>query len=687
MAKAPEQLINRGAVFNRRLVLLGGAQLAAFGAIGARLYGLQVREAETLGQQGLDVITKREFSLPERGSISDREGRILATNRKTTQVQLRLRDYPGAPREAEAARAGEQPKASLRAYIEAFGLDPQTELRVHLDLDLALGVIPSTFYLDQLSRLPQKLQNQADFADVAEAAIQEGEEALKPLKRETLVTVVEDISRSRSQLIASRQADMPLIEVSMGFRRRYEFIEVERFVEAEETGEAQVRTEELAAVSHIVGYTKRVFKEDLLDDTDPLLRLPSARIGATGIEASYDRTLRGKAGYATWQITGGGRKLRQLDEKSPEPGEDLTLTIDLPLQRTALNMLAQYEEAAAVVMDVETGEILVMASQPFFNVNDFVPRISQQVWNQYIRNERKPLFARASQGSYPPGSTFKMIITLAALEHGFTPSTTWTCSGSLEVSGQRFRCWKRRGHGDMDMYGALRESCDVWFYHAAHAIGIEKMREVAARFGFGEEVIANFYEQAEALLPSRQWKEARGERWVIGDSVQFSIGQGFMLATPVQLATMTAIIANGGYRIRPHLVSVNGFYNKQDLQLDPAHLRVLQEGMRQVVNDDRGTAKKSKLELPWGPNGEVWRMAGKTGTAQVTSLPPDESDTINEDIPYDKRDHALFVAYAPLDKPRYACAVVVEHGGSGSATAAPLASNLLTATLARDIGT
>ena len=187
------------------------------------------------------------------------------------------------------------------------------------------------------------------------------------------------------------------------------------------------------------------------------------------------------------------------------------------------------------------------------------------------------------------------------------------------------------------------------------------------------------------LLPSREWKQARGERWVIGDSVQFSIGQGFMLATPVQLATMTAIIANGGYRVRPHLVRVDGFYGKEDLRIDAAHLRVIQEGMNQVVNHDRGTAKKSKLELPWGPNGQLWRMAGKTGTAQVSSLPPDESEEVDEDRPYDLRDHALFVAYAPLDKPRYACAVVVEHGGSGSATAAPLAANLLTATLARDL--
>ena len=204
-------------------------------------------------------------------------------------------------------------------------------------------------------------------------------------------------------------------------------------------------------------------------------------------------------------------------------------------------------------MDVETGEILVMASHPLFNVNDFERRISAEEYAKFNAPEAdQPLFARASMGTYPPASTFKMIITLAALEHGFPPSQTWNCTGSIRVADQPFRCWKRSGHGDMNMYSALRESCDIWFYEAAQAIGIEKMREVAARFGFGENVIENFYDQEAAILPSRLWKQIdKGTNWVIGDSINFSIGQGFMTATPVQLAAMTAAIANGGYRVRP----------------------------------------------------------------------------------------------------------------------------------------
>ena len=683
MARKPGQDIDRGAVFSRRLALLAGAQLLAFGAVGWQLYGLQVSRGEQLAAEGREVITKREFTLPRRGTIADRAGRSLAFNRTTRVVLLRIRDYPN-PGEDRAAR----PKEDLDLYASAFSLSEGQKMRVRLDIDFALGLIPAEFYLRQLAVLPGTLQAAADFVELAErsyllfreaqAAQTEVEEDAQAelnqeLRRETFVTIEIQIAATRHDLIQARGADMPLIELATRFERRYEAGEVDE----EET---------VASISHVLGYTRRVFREDLFADSDPLLNLPGARIGAAGIERAYDRTLRGIAGETTWQITGGGRKLRRLEEVAPIAGEDLNLTIDLPLQKTAINLLSTHAEAAAVVMNVHNGEILALASQPSYNVNDFVPRISNETYNGYLSDPYKPLFARASQGAYPPGSTFKMIITLAAQIYGFPPQTTWNCSGSLEVSGQRFRCWKRRGHGDVDMRGALRESCDVWFYEAALEIGLERMRDVAAKFGFGQALIENFFEQSTALLPSREWKAVRYGDWVIGDSVQFAIGQGFMLATPVQLATMTASLCNGGYAVRPHLVRANGFFDEKiSLGFEESHLRVIREGMSQVVNSDSGTARKSALELPWGPGGSIWRMGGKTGTAQVTSLPPDESDTVNEDIPYDQRDHALFVGYAPLDDPKYACAVVVEHGGSGSATAAPLARDLLTATLARHI--
>ena len=278
-----------------------------------------------------------------------------------------------------------------------------------------------------------------------------------------------------------------------------------------------------------------------------------------------------------------------------------------------------------------------------------------------------------------------MIVMIAALEAGFDPATTINCPGYYEASGQRFRCWKRSGHGNVDMRGALRESCDVWYYEMATLLQLEQMRRVAAKFGFGTAMIENFYEQSTALLPSREWKErTKGEPWVIGDSIQFAIGQGFMLATPLQLAAMTASIANGGYAVRPHFVRSGGFFNVKDsLGFKALNLEIVKEAMSQVVNSDTGTARSSSLELPWGPNGQIWKMAGKTGTAQVTALPPNESEEIDEDIPYDERDHALFVGFAPFEQPQFAVSVVIEHGGSGSATAAPVARNLISSTLAR----
>ena len=670
MARHLKQGVNRGAVFNRRMLLLASAQLTAFGLVGTQLYSLQVEQGADLAQKGQDITSKRDFILPQRGAIADRAGRSLAFNRIIRIVRLRIRDFPNPGDTQDQA-----PKMNLERFAREFGLSLERQTRVRLDIDFALTNIPAEFYLQQLAQLSKTRQSEADFVDVAERMLQNPDESAdlkNNLRREGFVTVERDISSIRRDLMQVALSSMPLIELANGFERQYE-----------NTGTGNQRA--LTSISHVVGYTKRIFREDLLGDGDPLLRLPGARIGATGIERAYDRTLRGVAGSRTWQITGGGRKLKKLSETAAVKGEDLNLTLDLPLQRAAVGLLSAYREAAAVVMNIHNGEILAMASQPAYNSNDFMPRISSEKFNAYLNNPSKPLFARASQGSYPPGSTFKMVVTLAALRAGFDSTTTFNCPGFLEVSGQRFRCWKRGGHGLVDMRGALRESCDVWFYEIAQRLGLEQMRDIAAKFGFGTAVIENFFEQSTALLPSRSWKErTRVEPWVIGDSIQFAIGQGFMLTTPVQLATMTAIIANGGFRVRPHLVRANGFFDvKESLGFDRAHLQVVREGMSQVVNSKTGTAQRSQVELPWGPDGEVWRMAGKTGTAQVTALPPDESEELDEDIPYNQRDHALFVAFAPVQNPQFASSVVIEHGGSGSATAAPVARNLMTATLSR----
>ena len=674
--------ISRGAVFTRRTALLAGAQLGAFGLIGSQLYRLQVDRAAELAAQGRDVITKHEYTLPQRGGITDRAGRALAFNRTNRVVVLRIRDYPNPPRERDGP-----PKQNLARFVREFALDEETQKRIRLDIDFALRLISAEQYLEKMKELPHEIQESADLIDLAGLVYAKERKEGKAeadtdtfaadFANERFVTLMDNISSTQRDLVQISLADMPLIEITTRFERQYEG------ADAGAAGDEAAAT--FASLSHVLGYTRRVFREDLFSDSDPMLALPGARIGATGIERAYDPTLRGIAGQRTWQITGGGRKLKDLGEIQPTKGQDLTLTIDLPLQRAAVGLISPHPEAAAVVLNIHNGEILAMASQPSYNGNDFVPRISTPAYQAYLDDPHKPLFARASQGSYPPGSTFKMVGMLAALEAGFDPSTTINCPGYYEVSGQRFRCWKRTGHGDVDMLGALRESCDVWYYEMATRLRLEQMRRVAAKFGFGTAMIENFLEQSTALLPSRAWKERnRGEPWVIGDSIQFAIGQGFMLATPLQLAAMTASIANGGYAVRPHFVRAGGFFDaKESLGFQPQNLELIRQAMSQVVNSDTGTARSSSLELPWGPEGQIWRIAGKTGTAQVTALPPNESEEIDEDIPYKERDHALFVGFAPLEDPQFAASVVIEHGGSGSATAAPVARNLLSSTLAR----
>jgi len=668
-----KQSVQRGAVFNRRMVLLGGAQLIAFGLIGTQLYRLQVERSADLADIGREVITRQEYTLPERGSITDRSGRALAFNRANRVAVLRIRNYPDPPENPDVP-----PKKDLTKFAAIFDLDEEAQTRIRLDIDFAFGFIPAEFYLRQLALLRPVLQEAADFVDLAELAYNGGQEVanavIEDLRREDVITLVAGISSTQRDLLQVKLAEIPLVELGTRFERQYEG-----------SGKDNPNDLTLASLSHVLGYTRRVFKEDLFSDSDRLLTLPGARIGARGIERAYDPTLRGVAGSRTWQITGGGRKLRELARTAPIKGKDISLTIDLPLQRAAVGLISPYPEAAVVLLNVHNGEILAMASKPSFDGNDFVPRIGFDKYQAYLDDPLKPLYARASMGSYPPGSTFKMVGTLAALEAGFDSRTTYNCPGYFEVSGQRFRCWKREGHGDVDMLGALRESCDVWYYNMSSELGLDPMRAVAAKFGFGTAMIENFYEQSTALLPSRSWKErTRDEPWSIGDSIQFAIGQGFMLATPLQLAAMTAAIANGGYTVRPHFVLAGGFFEqKEPLGFDAAHLQLVREGMYQVVNSATGTARRSALQLPLGDDGKIWRMAGKTGTAQVTALPPDEFDDLDEDVPYDLRDHALFVGFAPFDNPQFAAAVVIEHGGSGSATAAPVARNLLNTALAR----
>lgn len=433
--------------------------------------------------------------------------------------------------------------------------------------------------------------------------------------------------------------------------------------------------------AHVIGYVGPVSDYDLskIEDPDQLLLIPRFQIGKVGLEAKREDKLRGSAGTKQVEVNAYGREMRELGRREGQAGDDLQLTVDQKLQSYIQARLGD-ESAAAVVMDCQTGEILAINSAPSFDPNLFVRGISVADYSELTENDHRPLATKSVQGTYPPGSTFKMIVALAALEEGVVDSkSTYWCPGHLQVSNRRFHCWKRGGHGHMNLETALRESCDVYFYELALEIGIEKITEMANRFGLGVKHGIPMSAVASGLTPTKAWKARnRDSQWVVGDTVNASIGQGFVLASPLQLAVMGARLASGK-AVEPVLVkSINGIdqtvpaSDVPDLDVNPNHLRMVRQAMYAVSNHRKGTAYSQRIIK------DEYRLAGKTGTSQVRNITAAERRAgviRNEDLPWERRDHGLFVSFAPYDDPKIAVAVIVEHGG-GSKAATPIARDI-----------
>jgi penicillin-binding protein 2 len=436
-----------------------------------------------------------------------------------------------------------------------------------------------------------------------------------------------------------------------------------------------------ADFAHVVGYVGPVsdFYLQSTGDTDPILQTPDFQVGRYAVESRLEQDLRGEAGNLWVEVNSVGRVMRELDREEPVPGDDLQLTIDTGLQNYAQARLGN-ESASAVVMEVETGEVLALASSPSYDPNLFVRGISVADYSSLTENPYRPLASKTVQGLYPPGSTFKMVTALAGLEAGvIDPEETINCNGFVELGTRRFHCWRRGGHGRMNMVDGLSQSCDVYYYDLAQRVGIEAIASMARRLGLGMRHDLPLSGVASGLIPSREWKLAnRGSEWVVGDTLNASIGQGLVLSSPLELAVMTSRLATGR-QILPQLVrTINGVDQRADsfaeVDIQAAHLDVMRQGMWSVTNFRRGTAFNARVTE------EGYEIAGKTGTSQVRNITAAEREagvTRNEDLPWDRRDHALFVGYAPADNPRYAVSVVVEHGGGGSAVAAPIARDLL----------
>ena len=436
--------------------------------------------------------------------------------------------------------------------------------------------------------------------------------------------------------------------------------------------------------SHTLGYLGEISKASLERLKDPAYRQGDF-VGKNGLENIYESLLRGKKGYKEVEVDVSGRELKTLRKLSPESGNNLILTLDVKIQEELEKLMTETAEenmnGSVVVMKVQTGEIIAITSKPSFDPNKFAAGISTRNWRDLVTDEWHPLQNRSIHGQYPPGSTYKIVTAIAGLGEGvIKPDTSIFCPGHFELGRGRYRCWKKSGHGFMNLHDALVQSCDVYFYTIGHRLGIDTIAKYAKRFGLGRSTRLGLSREKKGLVPTTQWKLLnKKEPWLLGETISASIGQGFNLVTPIQQVIMMAAVANRGILLKPYLVKrIEGpegqlrqeFFPEiiGQIGVDPDHLEQVRMALRDVVNGARGTGKKSRLKNII--------VSGKTGTAQVVRMKSDEELEKGEAIPVKYRDHAWFVAFAPYEKPVLAVAIIVEHGGHGGATAGPIAGKI-----------
>ncbi len=503
-------------------------------------------------------------------------------------------------------------------------------------------------------------------------------------------------------LLALSEGERARIERELHRRRKFIPVMVREFLTWDEMATIEVNAPDLPGIvvdagttrhypfgeklAHIIGYVAPPSEDDVADD--PLLGLPGLRIGRAGMEKCHDLGLRGRAGAVQLEVNAVGRVIRELDRQEGVAGEDVGLTLDAGLQDAVLTTLAG-ESASAVVMDCRNGEVLAMVSNPSFDPALFNGGVSQAQWLAWATDRRTPLINKATSGLYAPGSTFKMAVALAGIEsRSITPSDRFSCPGYFDLGDTRFHCWRKNGHGTLDLRGGLKNSCDVYFYEVARRTGIDRIAAMANRLGLGTALDLDLPGQRDGLVPTRAWRRRHGHAWNMGDTIVSGIGQGFIQVTPLQLATYAARVASGRM-VQPHLTRKLGEvmqpgHEADDwpvLGLQEKLLHTVREGMWAVVNEAGGTAPLARLADP------LVQLAGKTGSAQVRRVSRELRESghfDSEKLPWEYRPHALFVAYAPYDTPRYALSVVVEHGNAGAAAAAPLAREIMTAALQRD---
>ncbi len=644
--KAREREFRR--VMTRRSLLLGGMQLGIASFLGLRLYQLQVAQ----NSQYRRLSDRNQFDVkivaPQRGRVFDRKMRLLAGNAESYQLRvtpLHAKDLP-------------QVLEDLSTIIE---LRPKQRQKV-----------------------------------IAAAA---KNPSFRP------IVVRGDLTQRELARLAIRSAYLPGVTFEKLLRRIYP---------------------QGALTGHVTGYVSPLTSREL--DLDPALQqLPNLATGKIGIENAMEGQLRGKPGSERVEVNARGRPIRVLRDFEPSAGQDVRLALDIGVQLEAAEALRRgrsetvnlslpeaqsaiaanaelkshiaagdnlvlrdpkgnitpAESGAVVVMDVRTGEIVSLVSAPMYDPNIFTEKLLTRDWRRLNDHPRTPLLNRVTTGMYAPGSTFKMVVALAALEAGIiNERTSFFCKGDMELGDATFHCWQKHGHGTVNVSSALEQSCDVFFYEVALKTGIQRIKKMALRLGLGTETGIDIPGEKPGIIPSHDWKLAtHGVVWTPGETVVAGIGQGYVLATPIQLALMTARIANGEFAVEPRLLARSTMPEFAPLDIPVSALRIVRKGMKMVTHGGLGTARKYNLSSNFGG------MAGKTGTVQVKRITKEQREAgivKNIDRPWKERDHALFVAYAPVKNPRYAISVVVEHGGSGSSMAAPIGRKILEKMLRSD---
>ena len=464
------------------------------------------------------------------------------------------------------------------------------------------------------------------------------------------------------------------------------------------------------STSHLVGYVSELSAKDLKQkEYLREMAVTGIAVGKTGLENTLDQNIIGKVGFQRYEVNAYGKRIKQIQIDKGQSGTNYDTTIDLDIQKTAANLI-QDKSAAVCVMDIYNGDVVAMASSPTYDPNAFVHGIKSEYWKYLLDHRDKPLMNKALSGLYPPGSTIKTIVALSALENDVASTNLKVrCRGVIELYGEKFHCWKKKGHGYMDMRTAIQRSCDVYFYEVAKRLGVDRLSKTAKKFGLGQKVLPGFAEEKTGVVPNTKWKKKFiGQNWYLGETLHSGIGQGYYQSTPMQLCLMTAQIANGGFQIQPRIIldpknkknnlkeyidykSNNpddplptdlliSSFNLTPLFRNQENINFVKEAMYAATNEAGGTSYKSRMKS------KKFMFAGKTGSSQVKRFTAEqrEAEIKQNEIVYEDRDHALFVAFAPVHNPKYSISVIVEHGGSGSSAAAPVAKKVIKHLLEKD---